>query len=300
MKGASVIAWLPMVVLPAGVVYFTPSDWPRWAFMWLLAFVIFASCKWLTWWSAPCNCGVSWTRQLGYLVAWPGLDAAAFLQRSDFPRPAIGSWLFALGKFTFGAALLLLCVPNLPADQDDLRGWIGMLGILFVLHFGLFHLLSLGWQSTGVNAKPLMNWPILATSVSDFWGTRWNTAFRDLTHRFLFRPLTSRLGAKAALAIGFLVSGLVHDLVISLPAQGGFGGPTIYFLLQAGAVFFERSKLGQRLGLAHGVRGRAFAVLVLAGPIFLLFHPPFVSAVMVPFMNWLSQAMPSARATGGA
>jgi alginate O-acetyltransferase complex protein AlgI len=143
-----------------------------------------------------------------------------------------------------------------------------------------------------------MDWPVLACSVSDFWGKRWNTAFRDLTHRFLFRPLTARFGAKAGLAVGFLFSGFVHDLVVSAPAQGGYGGPTLFFLLQGAAILFERSATGQRLGLGKGVRGWAFTVVVLLAPLFLLFHPPFVREVIVPFIDWILQAGGSAANPG--
>jgi len=75
---------------------------------------------------------------------------------------------------------------------------------------------------------------------------------------------------------------------LSLPAGGGYGGPTVYFLLQAAAIFIERSTFGKRLGLARGLRGRVFALLVLVGPAFLLFHPPFVHAIVVPFVDWLA------------
>ena len=291
MNRASIIAWLSVVTLPVAAIAFAPDAWPRWAFMWLFAFAIFVGCKWLTWWTAPAG-NASIGRHLGYLVLWPGLDAEAFLGTPGARTPTWSAWAFALGKFGAGLALIGLAAPIEPGDFDLARGWIGMIGIVFALHFGLFDLLSLAWQNAGVNAKPLMNWPIFATSVSDFWGQRWNTAFRDLTHRFLFRPLTARFGARIALLVGFLFSGIVHDLVISLPARGGYGGPTVFFLLQAGAIFIERSPLGKRLGLARGVRGWAFAILVLVGPMFLLFHPPFVRNVILPFLDAIAGVLP--------
>ena len=288
MKRETIIAWLPIVVLPSAMVLLTPNRLQRWAFMWLFAGSIFAGCKWLTWYTVPRG-GVSGWRQLGYHVAWPGLDAAAFLRTAAAYVPALWEWLFALGKLGLGIALIAGAYPRLSMQSEWLRGWVGMMGVIFVLHFGLFHLLSLAWQALGINAKPIMNWPVLAVSVSEFWGQRWNLAFRDLTHRFLFRPLTARFGAKVALIVGFIFSGIVHELVISLPAQGGYGGPTVFFLLQAVAIFIERSALGQRIGLGGGVRGWAFTMLILLGPLSLLFHPPFVNSIVLPFLDWLTQ-----------
>jgi hypothetical protein len=156
-----------------------------------------------------------------------------------------------------------------------------------MLHFGTFHLLSCAWRRAGVEARPLMNWPLASASVSEFWGRRWNTAFRDLTHRFLFRPLTARLGPRGALAAGFVFSGLVHDAVISVPAGGGYGGPTLFFTAQGAALLAERSRPGRAAGLGRGWRGWLFTMLVLAVPVGVLFHPPFVLNIIVPFMHAL-------------
>ena len=48
---------------------------------------------------------------------------------------------------------------------------------------------------------------------------------------------------------------------------------------------FERSAFGRRMGLGHGWRGRLFALGVLLAPVGLLFHPPFVVGIIVPFMH---------------
>lgn len=281
------VAFLPLLALPMCAVLVTPDAWPRWVFMWLLAATIYVACKWLTWWTASVARVPLW-RHLAYLTLWPGLDAAAFLQGQSTRKPLPREWVFALAKCTLGAALVWGVTPLLRDTPDLVRGWVGMFGIVFILHFGLFHLLSLGWQSIGINAKPLMNWPALATSVSEFWSQRWNIAFRDLTHRYLFRPLTARFGARIALIAVFVFSGIVHDFVISLPAGGGWGGPTLYFLVQAAAVFFERSSLGERFVLGQGVRGWGFAMVVLLAPVMLLFHPPFAREVVLPFLDWLT------------
>jgi hypothetical protein len=253
--------------------------------MWALAVVIFALCKWLTWHRTKAAAPRS--RHAAYLLAWPGLDAAAFLDPKPLPhdrRPVSSEWAFAAAKLTLGVALVWVAVPLIPSQHPLLRGWVGMAGLIFILHFGAFHLLSCAWRSVGVDAKPLMVWPVASKSVSEFWGRRWNTAFRDLAHRFLFRPLARRLGPRAGVAAGFGFSGIVHDLVISIPAGGGYGLPTLYFVIQGFGLLAERSAAGKRLGLGEGWTGRIFAAVVVVAPAFALFHPPFVRNVILPFL----------------
>jgi len=282
--------WAPLAVLPAAVLLLTPPDWPRWLLMWMLAFAVYAGCKWLTWRRTPVA-GVPWRRHAGYLLAWPGMAAGAFLRSA--PRvepPAARQWASAAAELLAGFALFWGAAWIVPEGQEIVLGWLGMVGIVLILHFGLFELLSCAWRSAGVAARPLMHRPLAAVRLSDFWGRRWNSAFRDLPHRFLFRPLTERLGPRWGVVAGFVVSGLVHELIISVPARGGYGGPTLYFGIQAAALVGERSRFGQSLGLGHGWRGWLATMLALALPVWALFHPPFVLTVVVPFMRALGAA----------
>jgi predicted DCC family thiol-disulfide oxidoreductase YuxK len=94
------------------------------------------------------------------------------------------------------------------------------------------------------------------------------------------------LFARALPVLGvFLVSGLVHEIVITLPARGGYGLPTAYFLLQGLGLVFERSAFGRRLGLGAGLRGRLFAIVVAAAPAFWLFPPIFVRNIILPMLE---------------
>ena len=227
-------------------------------------------------------------RGAGYLGLWPGMDAATFLAAGrPCPLPRSTAWLFALTKFLYGL-VLFLAAATFVDSEPHLAAWTALVGIVLTLHFGLFHLLALAWQAVGVNAVPIMDAPIRATSLSEFWGRRWNRAFRDLAHAYFFRPLARRYGPTPATWASFLVSGLVHDLVISVPAGGGFGLPTAYFLVQATGLALERSRLGRRLGLGAGVRGWLFCLAVTAAPVGLLLHRPFLERVIVP-MLWATR-----------
>ena len=261
---------------------------PPWVFMWLMSAALFAGCKWLTYWPERRAPG-----SLIYLLLWPGMNAQRFLHQPQRETAYGIEWVAAVFKAFLGAAMIWglarLAYPLSPL----LAGWAGMVGIVLLFHCGIVHLLALYWQRAGFGAAPIMLAPVRATSLSEFWGVRWNRGFSDLTREFIFRPLARRghwrtsrqWHTYAALIACFALSGLVHELVISLPARAGVGLPTAYFCLQGIGQLIERSAAGQRIGLAHGWRGWLFTMICTAGPAVWLAHPPFVRAVIIPFLR---------------
>jgi len=275
-------AWLPLLILPvaAGL---TRNLLPAWGFMWVMSFSLFAGCKWLTWFPAR-HFASSTRRSFGYLFLWPGMDATTFLDAHRIPaKPTTTQWFAAIAKTTLGATLTWFVAHRFASPM--LQGWIGMLGLIFLLHFGSFHLIALAWQAFGVDAEPIMRSPISSRSLSEFWGKRWNLGFRRLTFDLVFQPLRRPIGIAAATFASFVVSGLIHELVISLPARAGYGLPTAYFAVQGAGVLLERSNAGKKLGLRDGWRGWMLTALVAGAPACLLFHPWFVLRVMVPFLR---------------
>ena len=277
--------WIPLACLPA-VAIAVRSLLEPWIFMWILAGGIFLGCKWQSWWECHNIPGVTPSRSVEFLLAWPGMDAAAFLDREKrAPRPEGQEWVWATAKTALGALLLWGVARNVPAGSDLLVGWVGMVGIILILHFGTFHVLSLVWRVAGIDARPIMAAPLCVTSLTDFWGRRWNLGFRQLTHRIIFAPTRNRIGVPGAILLSFFASGVIHDVVISLPARGGYGLPTAYFVCQGLGVLFERSRAGTKLGLSSGIGGWLFAVVCAAGPAAMLFHPLFVHRVILPFLE---------------
>ncbi len=258
---------------------------PRWALMWGIAVTMFAMLKGLSLlWAKGAK--ATWWKLGAYLLLWPGMDAGCFLTGRSKRRPDAGEWTAAAAKTLIGIGLIVLSqTPFTPL----VSGWIAMVGITFVLHFGSLHLLSCFWRWRGIDAPPLMNRPLAATSVSAFWGRHWNIAFRDLTHRMVFLPLLRRGGARTALMGGFVFSGLIHELAITVPAGAGYGGPMIFFLLQGLAALAERSKTGKRIGLGKGWRGWIFTQGSLLATVALLFPPPFVLRIILPFFDFLHE-----------
>jgi hypothetical protein len=212
------------------------------------------------------------------------MDADAFLDtRQSLSTPQAAAWLRAVFETILGATLLWVGARTL-APWPLASGWAGMLGLVFFLHFGTFQLVALVWQSVGVKAEPIMAAPLRSTSLGEFWGKRWNLGFRQFAHDLIFAPLHRKIGAGASGFAVFVFSGMIHDLVISLPAHAGYGLPTVYFLVQGAGVLAERSRFGKSLGLGRGLAGWCFMAVLLTVPLFGLFHPWFVLRVILPFM----------------
>jgi hypothetical protein len=281
------IGWLPLAVLPLGAIALSRSLQP-WVFMWVLSISIYFGLKWLSWWKAHDKISHAAWRSVAYLLAWPGMDAESFLAAAkSVPPPRLWNWFWAGLETGLGVILFWGVARLLPQGQPLLRGWVGMVGLILLLHFGTFQIVALFWQRLGVDAMPIMSAPLRSESLSEFWGKRWNLGFRQLSHDLIFGPLHKNLGVGATSFLVFAVSGVIHDLVISVPARGGYGLPTGYFAFQGLGVLVERSSFGKQLGLREGVRGWLFMVVITAGPVFFLFHPPFVLRVIIPFMKWM-------------
>lgn len=275
--------WLPLGLLLLGTLPFR-NHLPNWIFMWLFVSAMFAGCKWLTWRRAQ-NDRTAPIRSIGYLLGWPGMDAKLFLtgKHQEIPKPS--KWFLASARLITGIGLVWLTAHATLTANNTVNAWLAMLGLTLILHFGAFHLAALAWQRAGIPAKPLMQSPATATSLADFWGARWNTAFNKLVHDLAFRPLTRRVGITWATLGVFAISGIIHELSISFPARGGFGMPLGYFLLQGIGVLIERSRFGQALGLGDGWRGWLFMFCFTAAPAYWLFHPTFVQNVILPMLQ---------------
>ena len=246
--------------------------------MWLLAAALFLIGKGLVLRRAPAGTVAD---RAAFTLLWPGMDYAAFTRA---PQQVLNLAPRGLVNLLGGTALvwgLARLVPNAFAAT-----WVCMAGFIWALHGGVFTLLAAFWRRQGRDATPLLRAPLLAGSVTEFWGRRWNHAFRDLSHTALFRPLARRTGPRAAMVLVFLISGLVHEVVVTVPARGGYGGPTLYFALQALGLWLE---CGCPLKSQVFWRLRALTFVLL--PLPLAFPAPFVMNVCRPFFHFL-RALP--------
>lgn len=281
--------WIPVFLLPGLAIFAARPALPAWGVLFAVAFSIFYGFKWLTYRRALyMGARPGLKSSIGYLFCWIGMDAVTFFDRSaKVPRPPRSEWLLAFLKTALGLVLFFLIARLFYPQHTLTAGYIGLAGFLLFSFFGTFHILSLYWRRRGVNAVPMMNSPLLTTSLSDFWSSRWNLAFRDLARIFVFRPVLRKWGIIYAVVAAFVFSGVLHEMLISLPADAWYGLPTLFFLIQAGGVFIEKSGFGVKAGINRGRRGRIFAAAFILVPLVFLFHPPSIENCMLPFMKAL-------------
>lgn len=254
-----------------------------WVVMWSTGVVVFFIVK-----LATVATTHGWTAQsvLLYVFGTPTLNPTPFVAQSKSVQTVDPDerWWTGLVGIVSAVAVWAVVVPALRLFSDWIAGWAVMTGVVCFLHFGVFRLMTANLRRCGYTVEPLMIEPWSSRSLAEFWGRRWNVAFRDASHRLIVAPLRRKVSPLVLLAAVFLASGLIHDLVMSAGA-GGWGQPTLYFIIQAIAQWFSRSRLGNRLGLADGVVGRAFTAIVVLAPLPWLFHRPFSVEIILAFYD---------------
>lgn len=277
-----VLDWIPLPVLPVAAWFLTRGE-AAWMMTWSLVLALAFGFKWAIWRKAERRVGRGNFARLAGFFSWPGMEAEVFLKASTKPCAIPWfKWLAAGLKIICGAVLVWLVARQFVAQEPLLAGWVGMIGVVFILHFGFFDLLGLVWRRAGFAVEPIMRAPVLSQTPGEFWGQRWNLAFSRIAHDFIFLPTRRKLGIGGAIFTTFVVSGLIHELVISVPARGGYGLPTLYFLIQGFGVIFARTAFAGKVGLG---RSWLFTAALTAGPAYWLFPPPFVRNIVLPMLH---------------
>jgi hypothetical protein len=233
---------------------------------------------------------IQWT---AFSLGWFGMRPALFEKLPNSPLPSARNLWIGLSRIAIGIILLylsMLAENYFEAEKIFLPQLLLLVGLSLILHFGILNLCTAFWRRLGVNVSELFRAPYQSKSLKEFWGKRWNIAFSEMTALIAYRPLKTKLGIQKALVISFLLSGLLHEVAISLPVMTGFGLPMIYFVIHAFAMQLEQSvflqKLLQRKWLAH-----VWVMSLLIVPMPLLFHRDFIGQVLVPVRTLILQSV---------
>lgn len=225
------------------------------------------------------------SRWLAFALLWPGMRPWAFAGAVAAARPG---WS---GDVRRGLASVVVGVLLLAGARGlGTQGWrvvpataLALASLGLIVHFGLFRVLAGFWRRRGVAVGPLFDAPLRSRSLAEFWSRRWNLAFSEMLQVAVRRPLVARVGPRAATFASFLVSGLLHELALSVPARGGYGLPLAYFALHGVLVLIEPC---MRWGPAETgpSRRRVWTLGWVLLPALLVLHPPALRTLVLPLI----------------
>jgi len=201
---------------------------------------------------------------LPFSQAWFGMRPVLF--EALISRVQSGVWYFLIkgcSRILLGLFLLLLSTF---ISFDLLSDLFLLVGLSFILHFGILNLSTGLWRALGVDVKELFIAPYKATSLKEFWGKRWNMAFSEMTALIVYKPLLPVLGKQKSMIASFLFSGILHEIAISFPVQSGYGLPLLYFALHAFLMFLESKIIAIQKITAHRLWGHVWVMTWLILP----------------------------------
>ena len=213
-----------------------------------------------------------------FLFAWPGVIPDHFRERRQAQTIEPARFLAAWARMALGALSIVVLAIYAPDIPDQLLGLAGIAALLLTIHLGTCDLLPWLLRWAGFAVPLLFDRPWAATSLAEFWSRRWNLAFVEMNQRLFLRPLYRYFGKQGSRFALFALSGVLHELGLSFPADAGWGQPLSYFLLHAALVAAE-----ERFRIAN----RVWVWFWLIAPSPWLFHEPFRRTLIVPFYHWL-------------
>jgi hypothetical protein len=282
------LAWLMAIAVTASVERITAAE-PAGVRMVAIILALFYGMKAIV--GVEAGAALPLWRWLGFCLLWFGMRPGLFARAGSEPRRGSRSLLVqGLVRILIGLLLIIVAIEiwrerETTSIGDESACWLAtpplLVGLSLVLHFGVFNILAAFWRTLGVDARPLFRAPVLSMSLNEFWSKRWNLAFSEMTALAIYRPAAQAFGRRGAVVVAFIVSGLLHELAISVPVKAGYGGPSLYFLLHGVLVVIET-----RLPLArHPWLSRIWTLAALLLPLPLLFHRPFLAGVVWPIVG---------------
>ncbi|MEY2411096.1 MAG: hypothetical protein QOF48_3766 [Verrucomicrobiota bacterium] len=235
-----------------------------------------------------------WRMAVAFVVAMPSLILVLKIISTAQKRPATGWNLFfwlsflpsveslrrvqragpaekrgAFARFAIVVATALLAyvacaqIASATGASGIALGWLGapLFWLMTEVLGSLLQLLTLssGWL------LPLPHGNIFVSRhLADFWGRRWDVWMSDWFRQVIFLPL--RRHPVRAMMIVFVISGIIHELVLNLglwvvTGHNRFGSMMAYFGIQAVGMLVDRWCLAGCPRLR-----RIFCWLVVVGP----------------------------------
>lgn len=276
------VVWLLPVINVLSGYYLSGREQPGYRML-ILILLLFLGMKTVsTVYRYPSRGKLNLWQWLVFALCWPGMDPQPFEQLGRKQKVIADRSLLYKGGFSAIAGLALLYLLGHHWLSPYIAGLLSFVPFIMIFHMGIGHIGVVVWAGLGIKVIPLMDAPWRSDHLGAFWGQRWNTAFIQMTRTTLFIPFARRRQPQTALLLSFVISGIFHEVALTLPAGGGYGRPLIYFILQAVLVLIERRYPCRSLLLQ-----RLYTWLCLLLPFPLLLPPAFLREVILPLLQAL-------------
>jgi len=226
---------------------------------------------------------------IAFSTGWVGMRAQSFESLGGSALPGArklqltGLTRVLLGAAFIAAAHLTVDLPFARPVVFFITTGLILTGLSFMLHFGLLTITAGLWRLFGANTYLLFRHPANSRSLAEFWGKRWNLAFIEMLSIAVLRPLKNSIGKEKAVLLSFILSGLLHELAITVPVNAGFGMPTAYFVIQGCAVLAEQAIKKRNAPLFQSLLfAKTWLLFWLVAPIGLLFPYQFIRLIIWP------------------
>jgi hypothetical protein len=209
-------------------------------------------------------------------------DDAAVATAAGTPLKKTAAGTVALPLLSSGVkvAVLASTVRLLSRSKDTMHPYAAsaLYGVvMYCILDSLLPCLAVAGRALGMEMEPQFDRPYLSASLGDFWGRRWNLVASAALRAAVYDPVRARLGAAAGVLATFLVSGLMHEVVVYyLTFRAPTGLVTAFFALHGACVCAERWCARRRAAGARPpprVVATPLVVGFVAGTAFWLFFP---------------------------
>lgn len=266
----------PMVIMAVAAAHFLLDNQSAVARMSGICLVLLAGMKAVVYveWSEAGRKSLGWKEHGIFGFLWFGMNPGAFQKRGV--HEGGGRWVLE------GLAMMLLGTLSALAVRQ--AGWNSVWALFIPMslgfHFGALRVMAGIVRAAGFPVKPLFRNPFGAATPADFWAKRWNLGYSHMMALSVGRPLVPCLGKHGSVFAVFLISGLLHELAITLPVRTGFGWPTLYFALHGLWVMAPFQQLPAPVG-------RLATAVAVVLPLPLLFPQAFRREILIPLMEIL-------------
>jgi hypothetical protein len=200
-----------------------------------------------------------------FLLFSPALSADTWKRTRPLTRAAAGRLVATTAVIIPPMWMVFGWFPTATSGYHwSIRSYLAI--VPFWLLIEMIHLVTqLGCVPFRRSVPSFNDQPLASRTVAEFWGRRWNRLFGDWFRQVCFRPIARH--SAAALVGAFSVSGLMHEVLVSLPLWlvyrvNCFGWILTYFLIQLLAILAEKRWLRRSPAL-----NRAFVWLAVLGPV---------------------------------